>query len=112
MKFEEISFPGKERFTKSLINRIYKKCTILTHEPYSELAVKRYLEILISDQDFNIKSRSFYDKNTGTKISDDLLVKITLEYVNDHVVDFIKSDFLERHDVYTKWFLAKCKGQA
>ena len=91
MKFEEIEFQGKEKTKKHVINEIYNKVTRTLNMPtLSCLTIRRYLEILIDDQHFNIKTHTFYDENTNTKLNYKFLSNIAHDYITEHIEDFTK----------------------
>ena len=91
MKFIDVDFRGKNKFLNSAVNEILE---ILDHQlvldKFSILEIKRYLEILIEDQDFNPKSHVFYDKLTKRKLNYNFLAGIAKEYIWEHQEDFVK----------------------
>ncbi|MBQ6344992.1 MAG: hypothetical protein IJI96_02655 [Methanobrevibacter sp.] len=90
VKFIDCNFHGKERFQNSVRRKIYGKLGFEIWETalLSTLAIERYLDILIEETDFNIKSKVFYDKISNTKISYNLFAKIATEYILEHINDF------------------------
>lgn len=91
MKFEDIDFMGKNKVCKHARYEI--KC-ILSHsldmDKLSVLCIDRYLEILISDQDYNPKSNVFYDRRTGRKLNFTFLASIAHDYISEHTEDFVR----------------------
>lgn len=91
MKFEDIEFPGKNKFKYSVVCEIYGRlCHDLDLEKFYYWSIIHYLEILIDDQDFNLKSKVFYDKVSNTKLNYDFLTVIAHDYIMDHVEDFTR----------------------
>ncbi len=91
MKFEDIDFAGKNKVCK---HAMYEIKLILSHsldlEKLSVLSIDRYLEILISAQDYNPKSNVFYDRITGRKLNYVFLAGIAHDYILEHSEDFIR----------------------
>lgn len=91
MKFEDIDFAGKNKVCK---HARYEIKLILSHsldlEKLSVLSIDRYLEILISDQDYNPKSNVFYDRCTGRKLNFTFLASIAHDYILEHIDDFVR----------------------
>ena len=91
MKFEDIKFPGKNKIYHQTIYEIkeilYHSVVIST---LSELAIDRYLEILITDQHFNPRTNTFYDQTTHTELTCELLANIAHDYIIEHIDEFQK----------------------
>ena len=91
MKFEDLDFPGKTKVKSSAVNEIMK---ILEHDlsigGLSHLAILRYIEILVEDQEYNIKTGVFYDKITNRKLNYKFLASVAHEYIIEHNEDFVR----------------------
>ena len=89
MNFEDIKFPGKNSFKRSVISEVYD---ILSHNLEVDLfyywSVINYLEILIDCTDFNPRDKIFYHKSSGLKLSYNFLASVAHDYILDHVEDF------------------------
>lgn len=87
--FEDVKFQGKYNYRKSVIQEVM---SILDHtldmKRLSPTKVRRYLEILIDYQDFNPKSKCFYDKDTNKKLSFQFLASVAHEYIIEHIDEF------------------------
>ena len=85
MKFEDCRFKGKRKIRKNHVLEIHERLTPRL-EPYtfSETSIRRYIEILIDDQEYNVKNNVFYDKITNRQLSHDFLSGIAFEYIREH----------------------------
>lgn len=89
LKFEELDFPGKDRVKFSAVNEIMHVLDhTLTMDCFSHLAVLRYLEVLVDGQDYNVKTKVFYDNVTNKKLSFDFLASVAHEYILEHAEEF------------------------
>lgn len=91
MKFIDVKFRGKNKFLNNAVKEIM---IILEHnltlDVFSELAIRRYLEILLEDQDFNPKTNVFYDNLSKRKLNYNFLASIAKEYILEHEDEFLK----------------------
>lgn len=93
MKFRDVKFRGKSKFKANVIQEIFN---ILDHNhglsEFSELSVKRYLEILVEEQDFNPKTHLFYDKFTNRKLNFNFLAGVAWDYIFENKREFKVTD--------------------
>lgn len=89
MKFEDLTFPGKEKVKYYAIHEIMD---ILEHSlvvrNFSYLSIVRYVEILVEQQDYNPKTGVFYDEITHKKLNYNFLASIAKDYIMDHLTEF------------------------
>ena len=92
LKFETLEFKGKNGFRASAISSVYKILgTKLDLDKFSTLEVQRYLEILLDDQDFNPKTKVFYDKVSNRKLNYEFLASVAHDYILEHADEFKKN---------------------
>ena len=89
MKFIDCDFPGKNKVRYSAVNEIMKILEQdLLVEGLSHLALLRYVEILIEDQEYNVKTGVFYDKTTNRKLNYKFLAGVAYSYILEHIDEF------------------------
>jgi len=89
MKFEDCRFKGKQRVRKNHILEITERLTpLLEGFGFQETSIRRYLEILVDQQEYNVRTDVFYDKITNRKLDYDFLAVIAYEYIMEHKSDF------------------------
>ena len=91
MKFEECKFKNKSSVKLDIMNEIYENLAhSLNLDCFSELEIKRYLNILVDCQDFNPDSNTFYDECSGLKLDIEFMSSVAHEYILEHILEFRK----------------------
>ena len=89
MKFEDCIFRGKQRVKKNHILEIHERLDpMIKGFGFQETTVRRYLEILVDQQEYNQKRHVFYDRVTGFELSHEFLTVMAYEYIMEHKSDF------------------------
>ncbi len=91
MKFEDMKFKNKERVKRNTISLIIDELKhSLDFEKLAYWNVYIYCEVLIDDQEYNLKSNVFYDKLTNRKLNIKFLAAIAHDYILEHIQEFQK----------------------
>ena len=87
-KFEDLYFKDKEQVKANCVKQVRDHLDVkLNCESLSELAILRYLDVLIDDQENNFKDKCFYDRSTNCKLTYSLLASIARDYIIEHLED-------------------------
>jgi len=92
MKFKQCKFHNKKEIRKET------KCEIYSFLK-SELPIKecnqglllQYIDLLLDESDYDIKNNKFYYRAKGFKLDlpVKLLKEVALEYIKEHMIDFL-----------------------
>lgn len=95
MKFKDCKFKGKREVRKEVkmdISNFLKKQ--INYEDCNEGLILQYIDVLIDETEYDPKRNMFYYKVNWVKveISVKLLKNVALEYIKEHMVDFLLED--------------------
>ena len=90
MKFIDCKFKGKKRVKKSHILELEERVHPELMFRFSETSVRRYLEVLVEDQEYDVRNNVFYDKVTNLKLTHTFLAGVAVVYILEHKEDFLK----------------------
>ena len=95
MKFVDCQFSGKSDVREDTRKKILVACreSIPFFDRFNHFRVDDYLNLLIEETHYNPSKHYFYDKNTGTMINLKVFKSVSIEYLLEHIDDFL----LEKH---------------
>ena len=91
MLLKDLKFKGKKYVMDAWTWSISTKAMDLLREDgiiVSKPSLKRYVEYLIEDTDYNERDNAFYEPISSFKFSVSVFAQITYEYVLEHLDEF------------------------
>ena len=95
MKFVDLDFHNKSEVREDTRKKILLACkeSIPMFNKFNTFRVDDYLNLLIEETPYNPHRHYFYDEDTGVKISLKVFKAVAIEYLLEHIDDFL----LEKH---------------
>ena len=92
MKFKKCKFKGKREVRKEAkdeINQFIKKN--IPYDDCNEGLIFQYIDLLLDETEYDVKRNTFYFRSNRVKVdlSITLLKNVALEYIKEHMVDFL-----------------------